>query len=400
MKVFHIFDHSLPLHSGYTFRSRNIIDQQRALGIETYHLTGTKHKQQIYQADEQVDDLLFYRTPASNSLLNRLPVINQYAVVTDTAKRLDRLVLEHKPDILHAHSPALDGLAALKIGKKYKIPVVYECRAFWEDAAVDHGTQKEGSLRYKLTRMMETYVFKNADAVTVICEGLKNDVMDREVPESKITVIPNAVDINKFETITEKSSRLAQNLGLGDELIIGFIGSFYAYEGLDLLVKATEQLLADGVSVKLLMVGGGPQDAALKQQVADAGIAQHVVFTGRVPHEAVNDYYSLIDLLIYPRKSMRLTDLVTPLKPLETMALGKLVIASDVGGHKELIDDGKTGFLFPADDVDALVDTIKKVDQLNDLDTIRKAGRYYVDNERNWGNSVKRYLPLYESLVK
>ena len=152
--------------------------------------------------------------------------------------------------------------------------------------------------------------------------------------------------------------------------------------------------------MRLLLVGGGPQQQQLKQLTEELGLTDYVIFTGRVPHGEVDRYYSLVDLLIYPRKSMRLTDLVTPLKPLEAMAQGKLVLASDVGGHKELITDGVNGFLFPADNVPAFSDTIIRLTQHSaEWPQIIAQGREFVEQVRNWRVSVSRYLPLYQQLL-
>jgi glycosyltransferase involved in cell wall biosynthesis len=151
----------------------------------------------------------------------------------------------------------------------------------------------------------------------------------------------------------------------------------------------------------LLLVGGGPQESALKAQVKALGLEQVVVFTGRVPHHEVARYYDLVDVLAYPRHSMRLTELVTPLKPLEAMAQGKLFVASDVGGHRELVEHGKTGVLFPADDASALANAL--LDLLNRSESwgaLRQQGRYFVESVRNWRNSVARYRPVYESLTE
>jgi glycosyltransferase involved in cell wall biosynthesis len=230
----------------------------------------------------------------------------------------------------------------VRVGRRLGIPVVYEVRAFWEDAAVDHGTSREGGPRYRATRAMETYVFRHADAVTTICEGLRGDIIGRGIPAARVTVIPNAVDIEQFRQGGEPDPELRTRLGLDDARVIGFIGSFYAYEGLSLLLDALPRILEKAPDARVLLVGGGFQDAALRQQAQKLGIADKVVFTGRVPHAEVTRYYDLVDLLVYPRLSMRLTDLVTPLKPLEAMAQGRLLLASDVGGHRELIEDAHT----------------------------------------------------------
>ena len=185
MKILHILDHSIPLHSGYTFRTKAILEQQRKLGWETYHITSSKHIGATAPI-EQTDGFTFYRSKIPKSLFNRLPIVNQWAIVRSLVNRLDEIIPLIKPDILHAHSPALNGYAALIIAKRYHIPLVYECRALWEDAAVDHGTAAEGGLRYILSKKLETYVFKHVNAITTICEGLRSDIASRGIPVKKI----------------------------------------------------------------------------------------------------------------------------------------------------------------------------------------------------------------------
>jgi PEP-CTERM/exosortase A-associated glycosyltransferase len=400
MRILHILDHSIPLQSGYTFRTRNILLQQRALGWETCHVTSPKHYGSEGLQEEEVDNLLFYRSEPVQGLVARLPVVNQWAVVRQLQKRLDGLVKHLKPDVLHAHSPALNGLAALRVGRKYGIPVVYEVRAFWEDAAVDHGTSREGGLRYRLTRALESYVLRHADAVTTICQGLKKDIAGRGIPEARITVIPNAVDADSFTMGRERDAELAGQLGIVDKPVLGFIGSFYAYEGLDLLLRAMPAILEARPEMRLLLVGGGPQEADLKSLCAELQLQDGVIFTGRVPHDQVQRYYDLVDVLVYPRLQMRLTELVTPLKPLEAMAQGKLVVASDVGGHRELIHAGETGELFSAGDPQALTDSVLALlEQRDDWERRRQNGRRFVEDERNWPASVRRYVPVYARLT-
>jgi PEP-CTERM/exosortase A-associated glycosyltransferase len=292
----------------------------------------------------------------------------------------------------------------LRVGRRHGLPVVYECRAFWEDAAADHGTSREGGLRYRLTRALEGHVFRRADALTCICDGLRQDIQDRGIPAGKLTVIPNAVDADRFTFDVPKNEALAADLGLDHAVVLGFIGSFYAYEGLDLAVSAMQQLRdaagPGGRPVHLLLVGGGPQDERLRAQVARSGLGDRVHFTGRVPHDTVHSYYSLVDILLYPRRAMRLTELVTPLKPLEAMAQGTLVLASDVGGHRELIRDGVTGRLFAADDAAALAAAVRSLlrDQAG-WGEQRAAGRRFVEEERTWPRSVGRYRSVYTRLL-
>jgi len=407
MRILHIFDHSIPLHSGYTFRSRAILREQRKLGWETAHITGAKHAVELAAQgkdtalEEDVEGLHFYRTPLPTGMLARLPVFDQLAVINGLTKRLSQVVPLVQPDILHAHSPALNGVAAMRASKKFGLPLVYEVRAFWEDAAVDHGTCREGDTRYRATRALETHVLRRADAVTCICEGLRGDIVGRGIAADKVTVIPNAVDIEKFQQGAVPDPDLVRSLDLEGKTVLGFIGSFYAYEGLSLLLEAMPDLVAKRPDIRLLLVGGGHEERALKTQARVLGMAEKVMFTGRVPHNRVQDYYDLVDLLIYPRLSMRLTDLVTPLKPLEAMAQGRLVVASDVGGHRELIRDGETGCLFRAGDARHLAATVFQILEARQLwPALRAAARHFVEQERNWQVSVARYQAVYEALTE
>ncbi len=402
VRVLHILDHSLPLHSGYTFRTASLLREQRKLGWETLHLTSPKHEQSSGRHDgalqECVDQWTFYRTPMPEA--SKLPVLKEMQLMRTLERRIEALIREHRPDILHAHSPVLNALPAVRAARRAGLPVVYEIRAFWEDAAVDHGTTTEGSLRYKATRRLETRAMQRVDHVFTICEGLRGDILGRGIPAAKVSVIPNAVDIASFEPGGRPDPALQAELGLQGAKVLGFIGSFYAYEGLDLLLEALPQMLQCDPSVRLLLVGGGPQEAALKAQCQALGLAGKVVFTGRVPHAQVQRYYDLIDVLVFPRHPMRLTELVTPLKPLEAMAQGRLLVASDVGGHRELIEDGQTGHLFSAGDRQSLAKVVMRVLAAPaDWGRVQANGRRFVEDVRNWRNSAANYVPVYERLL-
>ena len=313
MRILHVLDHSIPLQSGYTFRTLAILEQQRALGWETFHLTSPKHTRP-YQPIETVDGWTFHRTRAVAGIAGHVPVLHELAQMAATENRLAEIAGEVSPDIIHAHSPVLNAFPALRIGRKTNIPVVYEVRAFWEDAAASHGTGREGGPRYRLTRMLETRALRQADAVTTICEGLRGDIVARGIPPDKVTVIPNAVNRDEFSGAGAADSTLAAALGLSGGPVLGFIGSFYSYEGLHLLIRAMPAIVAARPDTRLLLVGGGPEEENLKRLARAEGLDDRVVFTGRVPHDEVQRYYDLIDVLVYPRVSVRLTELVTPLK--------------------------------------------------------------------------------------
>ncbi|MEH6661572.1 MAG: TIGR04063 family PEP-CTERM/XrtA system glycosyltransferase [Parasphingorhabdus sp.] len=400
-RILHILDHSLPLHSGYCFRTRAIMKAQIASGLTVAGVTGVRQNQHGYVTEqplEEFDDLQFFRTLAR---VQGPSPIREWREVAVLAERIEQVVREWQPDVLHAHSPALNGLAALRVAEKTGLPLVYEIRAFWEDAAVGNGTGKENSPRYWLTRQLENHVVNGADAVAVICEGLRSDLIGRGVKPEKITVSPNGVDLELFGEPPARDESLLAELGLTGKPVLGFIGSFYDYEGLDDLIDALPILQAFHPDVHLLLVGGGPMEETLKKQVERLGIGSAVTFTGRVPHEQVERFYGLMDIMVYPRKAMRLTELVTPLKPLEAMAQGRLVAASDVGGHQELIEDGITGTLFPAGDPEKIA---KKLGDLLDNSAswpqVIEAARKFVEADRNWSSNILRYTPVYQRLIE
>jgi glycosyltransferase involved in cell wall biosynthesis len=190
---------------------------------------------------------------------------------------------------------------------------------------------------------------------------------------------------------------LESRLTLTGKDVIGYIGSFYDYEGLDDLIAAMPLMQNDA---HLLLVGGGPMEQALRAQSEASAAANRIHFVGRVPHDEVERYYSLVDILAYPRKKMRLTDLVTPLKPLEAMAQGKLVAASDVGGHKELIRNGDTGTLFAADNPASIAQAIDGLfANRAGWASMRDRARQFVDSERSWQKNIHRYEPVYQLLL-
>ena len=213
LKILHVYDHSLPLHSGYVFRSLAILREQRKLGWDTVHITTPRHTVGE-SAVEEIEGYKFYRTLGADGLLHRIPVAKDLYEMSLTQRVIDDVIRAEKPDIVQANSPVLNAIPALRAAARHNLPVVYEIRAFWEDAAVTAGSTSEGSLRYKLTRAMESYAVKHADAVTTICNGLRKDIVDRGVPESKVTLIPNAVDIENFQADIPRDEALAQSLDL------------------------------------------------------------------------------------------------------------------------------------------------------------------------------------------
>ena len=398
LRILHILDHSIPLQSGYTFRTRAILREQRRMGWETFHLTSPKHAAPG-GPEEEVDGLHFYRTPKSTGRLGRIPVIRELALMRATARRLEAVAREVQPDILHAHSPALNAIPALWVGKRLGIPVVYEVRAFWEDAAADHGTSREWGLRYRLTRALETYALRRVGHVTTICEGLKQGHRRARDSREGCHGHPQCRRSRRLR-IRQRARTRAQ-------------GSARARRH-DRSSASSARSMPTRVSIccsrpcpwylrgcrrrECCWWAADPRRRALKSLAGTLGVADKVVFAGRVPHHEVQRYYSIVDVFAYPRHAMRLTDLVTPLKPLEAMAQGCLLVASDVGGHRELIRDGETGVLFRAGDATSLAEAIVRLlGERERWPQLRAQGRRFVERERNWAGSVGRYRQVYRT---
>jgi PEP-CTERM/exosortase A-associated glycosyltransferase len=400
MRILHILDHSLPLQSGYVYRTLGIVNQQRALGWEPVLLTSGKHYAPG-PAREQIGGWEFLRTPVPAGVSAKLPWVRELKIIGDLDRRLEEIIAEVRPGILHAHSPALNALSALRAGRRHRVPVVYEMRSLWEDAAGGGGgTNDTNSLRYRATRFLETRALRGADAVTTICQGLRKDMTARGIPPEKITVIPNAVDRHTFPGPGTPDRVLAARLGLTGKTVLAFFGSFYFYEGLHLLLRALPALLRRQADIAILLVGGGPEENNLREMARDLGLEENVVFAGRVAHEEMQRYYDLADLFVFPRVSMRLTELVTPLKPLEAMAQERIVVASNVGGHRELIRDRQTGYLFPPNDPERLVEGV--LGALADRPSwprIRARAIEFIDTERSWTQSVARYAEVYARVL-
>jgi glycogen(starch) synthase len=392
MRVVHLLDHSLPVQSGYAYRTLAILREQSAMGWETVQLTSPQQPD-ARASMEVVDGVQFFRT------LNRpIPpwaprLVREYALIHATARRLDQLAREWRPDLLHAHSPVRNALAALSIGRKLNIPVVYEIRALWEDAASSHGTLRNGTLGYTLARHMETHAVRRADAVVAISRGLHRELCGRGVRKDRISIVPNGVDVRQFVPEQRADGPRAPTR----HPVIGFIGSFYSYEGLDLLLEAAKRIVRNRPEIRFLLVGGGPEEGRLRELRAAGNLNDHVTLTGWLPHDRVADAYREIDVFVYPRRRNRLTELVTPLKPLEAMAMAKVVLASDVGGHRELIEHDRTGFLFKADDVLDLTMRLRELLGASHVwPVIGAAARRFVERERTWPAVAASYAQVYD----
>lgn len=396
MKVLHVLDHSLPYFSGYSFRSDYIIRAQRRLGLHPVVITSPKHED--FRRECETVDGIDYRRLRWPRFSARIPLLNHTACLAVLTKEIKRLAKDLNVDLIHAHSPAINGLAASRASHELNLPVIYELRYYDEDAAVARGKTKSNSLRYHLTRKLEQSVLEKAVRVTTISKALRADLISRGVDPGKVFEIPNGVDTGYFQP-REPDARLIARYDLAGKTVVGFIGSFYFYEGLEHLIDAVILLLAKRSDVKLMLVGEGEAGRMLRKRIPGQ-LWEHFVFTGKVAHDKAPRYYSVMDILVYPRISSRLTELTTPLKSLEAMAMEKVVVGSNVAGMRELFNDGETGFLVEPENPRALA---KRLLSLVESETVRrsmgKRAREFVVRERDWEKIVSCYLSVYREAM-
>lgn len=403
--VLHVLDHSWPILSGYSIRSRNLISAQRRLGERVMVLTSPLHQLDDAKAAETtVDEVQYFRTPltgamARAALRRRLPLLREYAIVRALRQRILQVISHNSISLIYAHSPSLCGLAALQAARRKKLPFVYEIRAFWEDAAVDQQRTSINSLRYRCTRALESYVARNADAVSAIATHMLDELHSRGISRAKLFHVPNGVDLERIATVP-RDENLARELNLNDVPVMAFFGSLYRYEGVSWMVRAAATLRSRGHKFQILIIGRGEDRAAIEGAVRDCNASEYVRCLDAVPHEQISRYYSLADIVVYPRRSVRLTELVTPLKPLEAMALAKPVLASSVGGICELVEDERTGLLFRPEDQN---DFCRQAERLLISPSLRKQlaenGRAYVAREKSWAVLGRRYSEIYDAIL-
>lgn len=392
MRILHVLDHAIPLHSAYSHRTLSLLGQQRALGWHTIHLTGPAQGK-VEAADRNTNGWHFFRTDPLWADLALPPPLRQALIVARMARRLRHAARLTRPDILHAHPPSLNALAALRAGALLGLPVLAELPAPCTPGLPGHG------LRPQLARLLDTYVAQHAGAVVTGSAGMRADLLARGVPRQRISIIPPAVSARHAVPRERPDPAFAHSLGVRAGPLIGYLGALDEAEGLGLLLAAMPALLRAYPGLQLLLAGAGPAHAALRERAARFGPA--VLFCPSVPHERLGALHALLDLLVYPRLPGPMAELAAPLKPLEAMARGTLVAASNVGGHRDLIEHGKTGILFEAGNASALADAVLGVlaEPACAL-PLRERARAFAAAERSWAAAAARYAPLYTGLLE
>lgn len=399
-RVLHLLNNSLPhVVAGYTVRTHRVAQAQRAAGLDPVMVTraGFPVLQGVFDAApaDVVDGITYHRLPAEG-LARR----GASALIEANVERLSPLLTRYRPAVLQPTSPFDNARAALALGSATGLPVVYEVRGFLEETwRSRHGDTAAESDRYRRTRAIEGWCMRHADRVVTLCEAMRDDIIARGTDADRVVVIPNAVDPDQFVP-RPADPALRADLGFDStDVVLGYVSSLVGYEGIGYLLEAIAQLRARGHRVRGLIVGDGVERAALERSARLLGLAADVRFTGRVPLEDVQRYYAQIDVFVVPRTNDRVSRTVTPLKPLEAMALERPVVCSDVPALRELIEPGETGLVFAAEDARSLAATVEPLlDDPGARARLGTAARDWVTAERTWRRNGQRYRALFADL--
>lgn len=313
--------------------------------------------------------------------------------------RIIEVAKEENAELIHAHVPYRVGLPAFRAARKLNLPFVYEMRGMWEESAVASGRWRAGGLAYSRFRRMETKLLKKANSVICISETLRKEAILRGVNPSNIVLVPNAVN----STLEKNESELYREMKekLSGRLVIGYIGSLRKLEGVDLTAGAVSLLKSKGVETNLFVLSSESGQEDLRSYCMELGISDSSFIVGPVPHNQVAPFYDLIDVFVVSRPDLRVTKLVTPLKPFEAMRGGCAVLVSDLPALSEIIDDGITGRLFNPGDVKDLANCLEELCRDgNQRERLGQAAKAWVEKNRTWSSVIHGVPSLYEELIK
>lgn len=398
MRIVHVMDHSLPGTDGYVIRAKYLTEAQAAAGHEVVVLTSPS---QAAPAIEETIAGVQYRRSRYSRLEQALVARGAKHAVFGRAiaRRLGELLDEQACDLVHAHTPFTVARAVMREAGRRGLPWVYEKRNLWEESARERGKASGRWPWYNLSRALDLAVTQRAGAVCTITEALKADTIARGVPAAKVFVVGNGVDTDAFVPMAAPADLRALCLR-GGSLAIGFVGSFFRFEGLPLLVEAFEALHREHPGARLVLVGDGEDKARVETLVAERGLQDCVWLTSRVPHAKVNEFCAAMDVMVYPRLRSPLTDMISPLKPLEPMAMARCVIGSNVGGIRELVRDGQTGLLFQAGSQRDLQGKLAML-MTGEVDAaaLGARAREFVVAHRQWRDMARCYEAAYRCAI-
>ncbi len=402
-RILHLVVNSLPQTlAGYNVRTQSVATAQRAAGLDPRVVTRPGFPWDDGHDDaterDEVDGITYHHVRSDQQGIGTADRIEEMVVSTAP------LVATQRPAAIQSTTPFEHGRAARALASAVGVPMVYEVRGFLE-ASWLAGTPSatEDTERYRLSRDAEGATAAAADHVVTLGAWMRDDLVARGVPAERITVIPNAVDVQRFSP-SGIGGEVKRQLGIDPATVtVGYVTTVRAYEGVDVLLRAVAALRAGGHDVHALIVGDGPALTELRELADELGLvsddAPGVTFTGKVSHDEIVAHYEAIDVFVVPRHDLTVTRSVTPLKPLEAMAMRRALVVSDLPALTETITESETGLTFAAGDAHALADTLAPlVDDPERRASLGEAAREWVAAERTWAANGQRYLDVFTQL--
>ncbi|MCV7463956.1 glycosyltransferase family 4 protein [Micrococcus luteus] len=398
-RVLHVLTNSLPhTRSGYAQRSHAILRAQAEAGLQVSAVTRPGYPVQVgvpwARAVDVVDGIEYHRLTPSRLAQGQAARVRQHAAL------LLEVVRAERPALLHTTTHYVNAMAVRAVAEACGIPWVYEVRGRLADTwAATRGPAATASPRYAAFTAREAQAARAADAVVTLGEGMRQTLVSEGVDPERIVLAPNAVDA-RFEAPPPSRAKARQHLGLDpDGRYVGTVSSIVDYEGLDLLVRAVARLAPEHPRLRLRIVGDGVALPGLRVLAHRLGIADICEFPGRVAREDAVWHHSALDVFCVPRRDLPVTRAVTPMKSVEASALGRPVVASDLPALAELVEDGVTGELFRAEDLDAFVAALGRLlSRPEEAERLGRAGRDWALATRTWSSNVTRYRDLYTAL--
>ena len=406
-RIMYTLHNSLPFNTGgYATRSHGIAVGLKNLGWDVHVVTrmGYPHDRRgidtsNFESEETIDGVTYHRIYSEDIGFGRTILANylEYYKI-----ELQKLALRIKPEIIHAASNYWNGLVAIGVAHSLKVPSVYEVRGLWEVTRASRQIGWDDSEVYQIMERLETQAVTEATGTLALTEAIKMEFARRGATRNDIQILPNGVNITLFTPKKRYLSLLSRINIEPDKIVIGYIGSVVSYEGLDLLMEACRKLKEDiGSIFKILIVGDGAYLPEVIKACDDNDMQQETIFTGRIPHDEVSTYYSIIDIAPFPRLSLPVTEMVSPLKPFEAMAMRKAVLCSDVDAMSEFIDWGKNGLTFTKNDSEDLKNKLKMLilDRKMREDIGKRARKWAIKN-RDWGEISKTLSKEYKRILR
>ncbi|MBL1377758.1 glycosyltransferase [Zobellella iuensis] len=349
----------------------------------------------ILPEKDDIDDITYHRI-----LENSRTEKNEVEYLIDSISYWEKIIDSEQPEIIHAASNYVTALPALIAARRKGVPFIYEIRGFWEVTRSSRDSSFANTAKYRYMQLFERLVVNQSDRIITITTAMKELLVKNGAKEDKIAIAFNSVDPDRFLPRAPNKT-LASKIGIPENIpVIGYIGSFVDYEGLDDLIEAVSFLRDDGVECRLLLVGDGAITESLKHKIIDLKLHDIVLMTGRVPHDEVEDYYSLIDIAPFPRKPWEVCELVSPLKPFEAMALQKAVVVSNTRALNEIVKDGYNGIVFNKGCSISLKNSLLTLIKNKALRAeIGENARNWIIDERSWNVAGKACIEEYSKLI-